>query len=110
MAGVFAADTVLDRRPAGHGYEEVVVDQPNPFLPTGAKLRGHEFHYSKLDTAEHLQTILQVSKGSGLGGGRDGLLYNQTVATYLHLHALAATEWTRGFLEAAAKYSHARKT
>ena len=46
MAGLFPIEIVLDRKPVGHGYEEVTVDQPNPFLKTGTVLRGHEFHYS----------------------------------------------------------------
>lgn len=105
MAGVFAADVVLDRRPAGHGYEEVVVDQPNPFIGKGSRLRGHEFHYSKLKATGPLHTIMQVTRGTGLGDGRDGLIFNRAVATYLHLHALAAKEWIDGLLTAAADHS-----
>lgn len=108
MADIFAADVILNQVPAGHGYEEVVVDQPNPFLDVGIRLRGHEFHYSSLDTAKPLDTMMKVSRGTGLGGGRDGLIYNQTVATYLHLHAMAAREWIDGFLNAAAGYSKKR--
>jgi cobyrinic acid a,c-diamide synthase len=105
MAGVFAADIILGRLPSGHGYEEVIVDQSNPFIRRGTRLRGHEFHYSKLETAGSLPTIFQVTRGTGLGSGRDGLIVNRTVATYLHLHALAAPEWASGLLAAAAEYS-----
>jgi cobyrinic acid a,c-diamide synthase len=105
MAGVFPADIILDRLPAGHGYEEVLVDQPNPFIRTGVRLRGHEFHYSKLQTTASLNTMLQVTRGTGLGNGRDGLILHRTVATYLHLHALAAPEWVSGLLAAARDYS-----
>jgi cobyrinic acid a,c-diamide synthase len=106
MAGVFDADIILDRMPAGHGYEEVLVDQPNPFIRKGARLRGHEFHYSKLQAAGPLPTMFQVNRGTGLGDGRDGLMINRTVATYLHLHALAAPEWVGGLLAAAREYSN----
>jgi len=108
MTGIFEADVILNQVPAGHGYEEVVVDQPNPFLNTGTRLRGHEFHYSNLHAAKPLDTMMKVSRGTGLGGGRDGLIYNQTVATYLHLHAMAVPEWIDGFLNAAAVYSKKR--
>jgi cobyrinic acid a,c-diamide synthase len=110
MAGVFPADIVLDRRPAGHGYEEVAVDQPNPFFRTGSVLRGHEFHYSRLDSLAPLNTILRVNRGTGTGGGRDGLIFNRTVASYLHLHALATPEWAPSLLAAAADYSRERRS
>lgn len=105
MSGVFPIDVVLDRKPAGHGYEEVAVDQPNPFFKTGSVLRGHEFHYSRLDSPEPLNTMLRVNRGTGIGGGRDGLIFNRTVASYLHLHALATPEWAPSLLSAAADYS-----
>jgi cobyrinic acid a,c-diamide synthase len=101
---VFPADIVLDRRPAGHGYEEIVVDQPNPFIKIGAVLRGHEFHYSRLEKANGLKTIFQVKRGTGVGAGRDGLIYKQTLASYLHIHALGTPEWADGLLAAANNY------
>jgi cobyrinic acid a,c-diamide synthase len=110
MAGVFPIDIVLDRKPAGHGYEEVIVDHPNPFLKTGSVLRGHEFHYSKLDSPGPLQTIFRVKRGTGLGGGRDGLIFNRTVASYLHLHALATPEWAASLVSTAAEYSKQRNS
>ncbi len=104
MAGVFRADIALERRPAGHGYEEVLADRPNPFIATGAVLRGHEFHYSRLERADEFKTVFQVKRGTGLGNGRDGLIYKQTVASYLHLHALGAIEWADGLISAARRY------
>jgi len=101
MAGVFPVDVVLDSKPAGHGYMEVVVDKENPFLPKGLVLRGHEFHYSRLKSNTETETIFNVRRGSGTCNGRDGLIYNNTVAGYLHLHALGAQEWIRGMLQAA---------
>jgi cobyrinic acid a,c-diamide synthase len=103
MAGIFPVDIVLEKKPAGHGYEEVVVDRPNPFLPAGTVLRGHEFHYSRLESAGTIDTIFQVKRGTGTGNGRDGLLYKNVVASYLHLHALASPSWIEGLLRAAGK-------
>ncbi len=110
MAGVFPVDTMLDPKPAGHGYEEVRVDQPNPFLATGTILRGHEFHYSRVAKANFssTNTIFNVYRGTGLGDKRDGLIWRNVVACYLHLHALGSTEWFRGLLRAAAKFAESR--
>jgi cobyrinic acid a,c-diamide synthase len=109
MAGVFPADIVLGRRPAGHGYEEVLVDGSNPFLKAGTVLRGHEFHYSRLKDAQPLTTIFDVKRGSGVGNRRDGLIIKNVVATYLHLHVLGAEIWLSGFLSAAAAFAESRR-
>jgi cobyrinic acid a,c-diamide synthase len=108
MAGVFPADVVLDRKPAGHGYMEVVVDRENPFLPAGTVLRGHEFHYSKLEHDGSIETAFRVRRGTGTGKGRDGLFYRNTVAGYLHVHALGAQQWVGGMLRAAAGFRKSR--
>jgi cobyrinic acid a,c-diamide synthase len=110
MAGVFPVDIALEQTPAGHGYEEVIVDQSNPFLAAGTVLRGHEFHYSRLYQEDPLKmnTVFRVKRGTGLGQERDGLMQNNVVACYLHVHALGSTEWMAGLLRAAAAYAKAR--
>jgi len=108
MAGVFPADAVLDSRPAGHGYEEVVVDRQNPFIRKGRVLRGHEFHYSRLENAGSIATVFEVKRGTGLGGGRDGLMYKNVMASYLHIHALGTPEWVTGLLTAANRNKDSR--
>jgi cobyrinic acid a,c-diamide synthase len=107
MAGVFPHDVVLEKIPAGHGYEEVVVDRPNPFFKIGTILRGHEFHYSRLvqESPLNMPTIFQVQRGTGLGNNRDGLICSNVVASYLHLHALGSTEWIAGLLAAAHNFA-----
>jgi cobyrinic acid a,c-diamide synthase len=101
MAGVFPADIVLSHKPAGHGYEEILVDRPNPFIKTGAVLRGHEFHYSRLETTIALETAFKVTRGTGLGNERDGLMHKKTIASYLHIHAMGTPEWAEGLIAAA---------
>jgi len=109
MAEVFPADVALSLKPAGHGYEEVVVDRDNPFLPTGTVLRGHEFHYSSLEPAGSMDTIFKVKKGTGIGSKRDGLIYNNVVASYLHLHALGSKQWIEGMMRAADNFRNSKK-
>ncbi len=109
MAGFFPADIVLGDSPAGHGYQEVVVDRPNPFIKVGTTLRGHEFHYSRIEGGGPLDTIFQVKRGTGLGNGRDGLIANNVVASYLHLHALGTEEWIIWLLKAAADFARSRR-
>jgi cobyrinic acid a,c-diamide synthase len=39
-----------------------------------------------------------------VGAGRDGLIYKQTLASYLHIHALGTPEWADGLMTAANNY------
>jgi cobyrinic acid a,c-diamide synthase len=100
MCGVF--DTVVEQtdRPQGHGYVEARVDAANPFFPIGTRLRGHEFHYSRVVEGS-ASSVLQVERGDGLGNGRDALVSGRVWASYLHLHALGTPAWASAFVAAA---------
>lgn len=103
MVGALPVDVEHTPRPRGHGYVRARVDRENPFLAEGTELRGHEFHYSRLRGAgDGLPTVLDLARGTGLGGGRDGLRYGNAVAAYTHLHALATPVWAEGLVRAAA--------
>ncbi len=102
MSGVFDLVVEQTARPQGHGYETVVIDQPNPFFPVGTELKGHEFHYSKIVSGSSLpKTVASVSRGTGTGEGRDGIVAGNVWASYLHIHASATPDWAVGFLAAA---------
>jgi len=102
MAGVLGVDIVVEERPQGHGYTEMVVDDANPFFAPGTVLRGHEFHYSRLSTApERARTVMDVRRGKGSWDGRDGLVTGNVFAAWNHLHAGATPEWAPALLAAA---------
>jgi cobyrinic acid a,c-diamide synthase len=105
LAGALPIRVQVHDRPQGHGYCKMVVEKPNPFLPVGLELRGHEFHYSSLvGGVEGLRTAYSVSKGRGCLEGRDGILQDNILASYLHLHALGCPEWAAGMIQAAIDY------
>jgi cobyrinic acid a,c-diamide synthase len=102
MAGVFPIEVEFCESPQGHGYTQLRVDSPNPFLPVGLTLRGHEFHYSRIMRGEKaVSTVCAVHRGTGCFNKRDFLVTNNVVATYTHVHALASPEWGAGMLNAA---------
>ena len=105
MAGVFPFEVEVFSAPQGHGYVELLVDQPNPFFPDGIVIRGHEFHYSRIITeSAAVTTACRVRRGTGCGQGRDGLFQGNVWASYTHLHALGTPEWAPGMLTAARQY------
>ncbi len=101
MVGALPIVVEQKKKPQGHGYVSVRVDRANPFLPEGSVFRGHEFHYSRLRPGDEVgETVFAVERGTGLGGGRDGIRVNNVVAGYTHLHALGVPEWAPGFVAA----------
>jgi cobyrinic acid a,c-diamide synthase len=109
MAGVLPIVFGLFKRPQGHGYTEMLVDQPNPFYSIGTILKGHEFHYSKALECPEGQTVFAMKRGSGLLADRDGFCMHQTLATYTHIHALGTPQWAPSLIENAKAY-HRKKS
>ena len=110
LAGVLPFHIEVSRKPQGHGYVELLADTPNPYYPVGTKIRGHEFHYSKIIPVGSLPvTACNVQRGVGAFDGRDGVLVNNVWASYTHVHAAATPEWANGLLAAARVYSDRRR-
>ena len=51
-------------------------------------MRGHEFHYSKIeDLPSDSKFVYSMKRGIGIDGGKhDGILTHNTIASYMHLH------------------------
>lgn len=102
MAAVLPFEVEVEAAPQGHGYVELEVDRSNPFFAVGTRLRGHEFHYSRIvPEGEPPSTACAVHRGTGCFDGRDAVLSHNVWASYAHLHALATPEWARGLIRAA---------
>jgi cobyrinic acid a,c-diamide synthase len=105
MAGVLPFEVRMCASPQGHGYAQLEVDTPNPFFPVGLVMKGHEFHYSRIELeGEAPPTACRVERGSGSFAGRDGVIAGNVWASYTHLHALATPEWAEGLLAAAKRW------
>jgi cobyrinic acid a,c-diamide synthase len=109
MSGVLDLVVEQTSTPKGHGYVEASVDRPNPFFPPGARLRGHEFHYSHVVAGRDSgSTVMRLDRGRGLGRRRDGLVKGRVWASYLHLHASGTPAWATSFVNLAAARSGER--
>lgn len=104
MAGMLPVEVEVGDAPQGHGYTVMTVDSPNPFFKVGTVIRGHEFHYSFIPTEIQCRTIFKMSRGAGVGSQRDGLMVNNVVAVYSHIHASATPGWAEGMTRAASDY------
>jgi cobyrinic acid a,c-diamide synthase len=103
MVGVIPSEINLSERPEGHGYVVARVINENPLFPVGLTIRGHEFHHSSLLPIDDLQFAYQIWRGKGITGQKDGIIYKNLFASYVHLHALGTPEWAEGFVALASK-------
>ncbi|RJP76097.1 MAG: cobyrinate a,c-diamide synthase [Desulfobacteraceae bacterium] len=107
MAGLFPIVFGLSKRPQGHGYTIMAVDQENPFFPVGTELKGHEFRYSTIQewrgTDEDM--VFATIRGTGFCNNRDGLNRKNVLATYTHIHALGIPFWSYSLVKSAVEYS-----
>ena len=110
MAGILPLDFVLHERPQGHGYSLLEATEHNPFFPAGARLRGHEFHYTAVAAwpAGGLPVGFRVQRGRGFDGAGDGVCHKSLMAVYSHVHAAGAPEWAVGIVRRAVAFSDAR--
>lgn len=102
MVGALPIVVEQSTRPQGHGYVHGIVDAQNPFFPTGTKLHGHEFHYSRLvKFNRHVHTALALDRGAGIGGGRDGIVNDHVFASYMHVLATGTPDWAPALVRVA---------
>jgi cobyrinic acid a,c-diamide synthase len=110
MTSVLPLDFVLEKRPQAHGYAILETGDNSPFLDKGVAIRGHEFHYSRVVNLDALPAMAyHVSRGSGINGKSDGIVYKNVLASYTHLHALGTPEWAPAMIRSARKYQNVKR-
>ena len=106
MAGVLPIGFGMEKRPQGHGYTLLEVEEENPFFPVGREMRGHEFHYSRVLWVRGGEAYFafRVKRGEGIDRKRDGLCYRGILATYSHIHALGHPDWAESLVNNAKRH------
>ncbi|MEN8219008.1 MAG: cobyrinate a,c-diamide synthase [Pseudomonadota bacterium] len=102
MVGALPFDTVMEARPQGRGYVHLRETGNGlwPLLDQPAEFYAHEFHYSRaIDLPSHMKFAYQVLRGTGLDGSHDGVIYKNTLASYVHLRDVEKNRWTQRFVE-----------
>lgn len=86
MVGLFPAEAVMRKPGLTLGYREVEITRPCVLGSPGLKARGHEFHYSSLVPLASLDYACAVTDAKGQPRPQDGLVRDNVVALYAHLH------------------------
>jgi len=106
LAGIFPVRFGLEKKPQAHGYTVLRTENVNPYYEQGLEIKGHEFRYSRiLDwQGREEDLVFAMQRGVGFMGGRDGLVHNNVLALYTHVHALATPEWAGRLVDRARGY------
>lgn len=101
MVGIIPGECIMHDKPVGRGYATIVETgaSPWPDSTAGRRYRVHEFHYSSLENLpQDLQYAYKLERGYGIGGGYDGIVYKNLLASYVHLRDVQGNGWTRRFI------------
>jgi cobyrinic acid a,c-diamide synthase len=106
MTGVLPIVFGFSKRPQGHGYTIVRIDRENPYFKPGTVIKGHEFHYSTVESwsGSEKDMAFTMERGSGIARSKDGLCRKNVLATYTHIHALGTPQWAPALVEQARKF------
>ena len=101
MAGVLPVIFGFSKKPQGHGYTMVEVEESNPYFDVGLTVKGHEFHYSRVIDwkGKDKDLIFSMKRGAGFIHQRDGVSYKNVLATYTHIHALGTPSWAKALVQ-----------
>jgi len=102
MAGVVPTSATMTTR-LTLGYRDVHTSVRSPLGPAGTQLRGHEFHYSRVDPRrDDLEPTVPGEAAPA------AWLDDRVFASYLHCHLGAAPDLARAFVGAAASARDSR--
>jgi cobyrinic acid a,c-diamide synthase len=105
MAGVLPAHTFMTKKIQALGYSDGTWTGGPSYLPANGGVKGHEFHYSRMECHPDARFAMNLCRGRGIFDGNDGLFEYNTVGSYTH--AYFSREFAHSFVDAALNY---RKT
>ena len=86
MIGLFDAETIMTKN-MRLNYTKGKLSSKNILSDTLHEFRGHEFHYSQLESvSSDSQFAFNLEIGEGIKNHQDGLIQNNTLASYGHLY------------------------
>jgi cobyrinic acid a,c-diamide synthase len=107
LVGLIAENCLMEQRLQTVGYVEATALVNSVLCQAGETLRGHEFHFSRMEPADSAQssqpafTITKNRTGLSAPGGFAG---PNLVASYLHIHFAGNQAAARRFVEQCANY------
>ncbi|HXX55670.1 MAG TPA: cobyrinate a,c-diamide synthase [Methanoregula sp.] len=103
MCGVLPATARMTPTVQALGYVSgTSANDPALFL-RGLTVRGHEFHYSRVEPDRDARFALVLSRGKGVAEGKDWLVSGNAIGSYTH--AYFSRKLSLAFVEAGRKFA-----
>jgi len=104
MVGFFDANTKMQKR-LKLNYTKATVSHDCLISNATNTIQGHEFHFSELeDVPRDSKFAYDLSIGVGIKNKKDGLMQNNTLASYMHMH-FARSTFAKKFIQNCIKNS-----
>lgn len=100
LAGVLPFTTRMRKRLVHLGYREITLREDCLLGPRGAKLRGHEFHYSEIvDDRETAAAAFTTVNNRNEICNADGFRRGGVLASYIHIHFASCPSAAENFVK-----------
>ncbi len=105
MVGILSGETVMGAKLGSLNYSLAYVTRKNLLSNAGFTLRGHEYHYSKIqDVPADAKFAYEMKIGKGISERCDGWIQNNLLASYMHIHFAYDPQIARNFIDACRRY------
>jgi cobyrinic acid a,c-diamide synthase len=107
MAGLFPTRVRMQKQLAAIAYVEVEASEDALWLRAGQRLRGHEFHYSRIDSMpESVSRCLRLRAGDKIRD--DGYAIGSVLGGYSHLHFRSSPDFVSSFVDVCLLHKEAK--
>lgn len=105
MVGLFPMDARMEKGLHSLGYRQILTKKRSPLGPAGIKVRGHEFHYSKIaEDHDNVERIYSIQDRKEAGMHEEGYLRKNVLGSYVHLHWGSNPDVAGHFVDCCRKY------
>ena len=105
MVGCFDVKSEMLPKFKALGYREITLEKNTLLGVSGGKLRGHEFHYSRLsDWRKKPETVYRMTKRTHITDEPSGFQVDNTLGSYVHLHFGSNPFSASAFVDQCRKY------
>ncbi len=107
MAGCFPFHTIMQKQYRALGYREATTVSDSFLGPAGTVVRGHEFHYSKIEGREgaaSVDTVFRITPRTGGAAVAEGYRSINALGGYMHIHFGSNPAAARCFVDACRRY------
>jgi cobyrinic acid a,c-diamide synthase len=99
MVNSLPYNSFMTQKVQGLSYVIAKSLEDNLISQKGEVFRGHEFHYTKIDTTHGKQPNLafDILRGKGISNNKDGIILNNTLANFVHIHPCSCPNFAYNF-------------